>query len=434
MDVYSEEEEYMLRQGSGSNRRSVVNRQSIAAVNRASVSLPQQAEPSRTERAKVRAHKSRKKAPELTEWEQYDPTYSLGALPAYKSGRDRDVHEDRIQTLMKAGFTRGLSRCLLGTTEAFALRIWVVDNSGSMTERDGNRVVPQGQSIVSVPCSRWEEICDTVQYHANMAATLNSPTIFRLLNDPGSRIGPQQFGIAEEGEEYINDDLRLMRSVMNKAQPGGVTPLTKHILEIQQGLHQLAPQLVSEGKRAVVILATDGLPTDEEGYGGPEITNEFMAALKSLEGLPVWVVIRLCTDEPMVTEFYNKLDDKLELSLEVLDDYAGEAHEIHVHNRWLNYGLPLHRLRELGFHDRVMDMIDERPLTKGEIAIFCSVLFGVNDLPDPAADWVGFVRVLDKIMKTEKKQWSPVKNKVIPWIDLKKLHQDHGDGSKCVIM
>lgn len=28
-------------------------------------------------------------------------------------------------------------------------------------------------------------------------------------------------------------------------------------------------------------------------------------------------------------------------------------------NPWLDYALPLHRLRETGYHDRVFDMLDE---------------------------------------------------------------------------
>ena len=76
-----------------------------------------------------------------------------------------------------------------------------------------------------------------------------------------------------------------------------------------------------------------------------------------LEGLPVWVVIRLCTNEKKVTEFYNQIDEVLEFNLEVLDDYLDEAKEVHKHNKWLNYALPMHRCRELGYHDRLFDLL-----------------------------------------------------------------------------
>lgn len=105
-----------------------------------------------------------------------------------------------------------------------------------------------------------------------------------------------------------------------------------------------------------VVLATDGIPSDWQGYGGDDVTNEFVSALKELEGLPVWVVIRLCTDEGNVTDFYNKLDGLLDLNLEVLDDFLGESKEVQQKNPWLNYALPMHRCRELGYHDRKYDV------------------------------------------------------------------------------
>lgn len=44
---------------------------------------------------------------------------------------------------------------------------------------------------------------------------------------------------------------------------------------------------------------------------------------------------------------------------------------------------PIHRLRELGFHDRVFDMLDEHLLTnlltKTKVLDFCYVLFGKSN-------------------------------------------------------
>lgn len=68
-------------------------------------------------------------------------------------------------------------------------------------------------------------------------------------------------------------------------------------------------------------------------------------------------MIRLCTNEKKVTEFYNQIDEVLEFNLEVLDDYLDEAKEVHKHNKWLNYALPMHRCRELGYHDRLFDLL-----------------------------------------------------------------------------
>jgi hypothetical protein len=184
-----------------------------------------------------------------------------------------------------------------------------------------------------------------------------------------------------------------------------------------------------------VILATDGLPTDDQGYGGDEITQEFIKALRALEGLPIWLVIRLCTDEEKVTNFYNQLDGMLELSLEVLDDFWGESKEIQRYNPWLNYALPMHRCRELGYHDRLFDLIDERPLTKGELRDFCVLLFGVDfdSFPDPVVDWKEFIAFVQVCLNKEKPQWSPLQKKFKPWISIKKLNRVY-NGAGCTIL
>jgi hypothetical protein len=156
--------------------------------------------------------------------------------------------------------------------------------------------------------------------------------------------------------------------------------------------------------------------------------------LRSLEGLPIWLVIRLCTDEDDVTQFYNQLDGMLELSLEVLDDFKGESQEVAKKNPWLNYAIPMHRCRELGYHDRLFDLIDERALTKGELRDFCVLLFGTeyDQIPDPLSDWAAFIDYVEQRIGHEKEQWNPRKKKLKPWISVKKLNKIYG-GEGCTI-
>lgn len=335
------------------------------------------------------------------------------------------ISESQINRLKEQGYTRGLAETIGENNDIFALRIWVVDNSGSMAHTDGHRLVETSSKsdLKVVSCTRWREIQEAVEYHAQMAAMLKAPTVFRLLNDPGSRVGPQIFGVADKGDHMIDSDLQVAISTIQNATPNGVTPLCRHIYEIQQQIALLAPQANAEGRKIAIILATDGLPTDEAGYGGSSKQTEFTNALRSLEGLPVWIVIRLCTDEEEVVQFYNDLDSQLELSIEVLDDFIEEANEVHSFNKWLNYTLVLHRCREMGFHNRLFDLLDERKLTKTEIREFCMLMLGkgqFDGVPDPEISFEKFASVVSKIIKKEDKQWNPVKKHPTSIIDLKK--------------
>jgi hypothetical protein len=349
--------------------------------------------------------------------------------------KQESQHLDSIAmaTLMEQGYTKGLAQALTVNKQAFALSIWIIDNSGSMQTRDGHRFVEQKRNqgdLKFVECTRWAEMQQTVDYHAQMAALLKAPTVFRMLNDPGRIAGPQQFGIAEHGDNSnIDDELAVALSVMSNSQPGGVTPLTSHLHEIRQNIAQLEPELRQNGTMVALVLATDGLPTDSQGYSNSMVRQQFVHALRSLGDLPIWIVVRLCTDEDEVVEFWNSLDSQLELRLDILDDFISEAKEVHDCNKWLNYGLPLHRMREMGFHHTIFDLLDERKLSKDELRDFCKILFGsglMDEAADPEGDWKGFCETISRLLAAEKKQWNPITKRIEPWIDMKRLHKEYG--------
>lgn len=350
-----------------------------------------------------------------------------------------EINQDQIRSLKSQGFTEGLARSLTDNNTNFPLRIWVVDNSGSMQMNDGHRMVATSakNDIKLVNCTRWNEIRECVTYHVQMSALLEAPTSFRLLNHPGASVGTQQFDIAQMGREAISSDVQRAMDIMTKARPHGTTPLTQHVQGIYEIVHAMTPSLVSEGKRVVIVLATDGLPSNAHGETNQIEKNMFSNALKKLERLPVWVVIRLCTDDDDVVEYYNSLDEQLELSMDVLDDFVGEAKEVCDVNPWLNYALPLHRMREMGFHDRVFDILDERALTKAELRDFCRLLFGSSSFDgvrDPEVNFSGFLEDIQNLLKKEDEQYNPVKGKVTPWINVSTLNKMYGNGGSCNIM
>ena len=210
--------------------------------------------------------------------------------------------------------------------------------------------------------------------------------------------------------------------------------LTTQIQNIHGYISREAPRLVSQGKIIDLIICTQGLPTDDNGNAGPAIVQEFKQAIYSLSQLPVKIVIRLCTDDERAVDFYNTLDCQLD-SLDVLDDYWGEALEVYLHNPWLTYGLGLHRLREAGMAWMLIDYVDERPLTMDELYTFCkSFLLGQSngcgmtgvELPDPRTNWNMFLQGLSKLLEKERQQWNPVLGRLAPWINVTKLNSMYG--------
>ena len=94
----------------------------------------------------------------------------------------KEINEGQIAELATQGFTKGLAVALGENCDVFPVRFWVIDNSGSMNTADGHRVVETTtrDNVAIVPCTRWEEIKECVNYHAQMAALLCAPTVFRV--------------------------------------------------------------------------------------------------------------------------------------------------------------------------------------------------------------------------------------------------------------
>ena len=302
-----------------------------------------------------------------------------------------------------------------------------------MNTADGIELHGNKDNIQAVSCTRWKELQGSVEYHAELAGLIEATTIFRLLNDPGARIGPQEFSICDANmnatRTTIDNQVANALHIVRRAEANGVTPLTRHLHAISHRIEQIEPQLRSQGQKAVVVIATDGLPSDDSGNSNDKVRSEFVEALKSLQRLPVWVVIRLCTNDDSVNDFYNNLDKVLELPIECIDDYLGEAKEIMRVNKWLNYALPLHRCREMGYQHRLFDLLDERHLNKDELFEFLKLLFGsesFRNAPDIHSNWSGFYKVLERVVKEESKSWNPATRRREPWIDMKELSHEYG--------
>jgi hypothetical protein len=226
----------------------------------------------------------------------------------------RQLDANQIRLLEQQGFTTGLIQAVSYYINTIPLRIWVLDNSSSMQVRDGHRITGSTfQNLTFIDCSRWEEAQDEVAFHAYMSGALGVPTRFNMVNTPTSTAAgvqlPSSFSVAENGPAAVQQELQIAKQIMGQVIPTGpLNPLSFHLRQIRNMALQMAPQLAREGKSISLILATSGVPTDAHGQHGPAVVQEFVHALRSLEGLPLSIVVRLCTDDEKIVDFYNTLD------------------------------------------------------------------------------------------------------------------------------
>ena len=289
----------------------------------------------------------------------------------------------------------------------------IIDDSGSMSASDGNKILGSGSTSKLVPCSRWSELSTSMLFHAQLSEAADVKTEFRLLN----MAAPIMLGLGPE-----NDGVHLnqLEGYFNNS-PGGRTPLCRHIKEVTEEIRAMEGTLRSNGQKAVIVIATDGESSD----------GDLITAMKPLQHLPVWVVIRLCTDEDAVVNYWNDIDGQLELDIDVLDDFCAEATEVHENNKWLTYGLPLQRLREFGTTLKEIDLLDESRLTSEQIRSMVSIILGGNkdSYPHPEVDMDGFEKAVQEKLSQEVQTWCPLKKRMMPWIRMNKIKSE-----KCSIM
>ena len=389
--------------------------------------------------------------------------------------------DDMFQT-MGIEIPFGLRQTILKNAQEYILkRFWIVDNSGSMALWDGHQMAVTSSSQLqhdsyhhddhsyydssysssySSSCTRWCEVQEVVNCHAQLSSTLHAPTEFRLLNPPKKHgpfslvRGPQRFQVGygrhkHQQQQSTIKDCKRAQSIMLRNEPNGQTPLASAIWEVRRDIVQLLPKLEATQTKACVVICTDGSNYSPHNVDGQVVCSsailshetevarqaELVQALESLHGLPVCLVLRLCTDYQPIVQFFNNLDQHLlgnGYDLDVLDDHYAEAVEVNHNNPWFNYALIVHRLREMGQVHRVLDLLDERPLTRSEICILVQLLFGESALNgivdkdknndknnDDDKEWLEFLNQVDQLQQHEEqqKQWNPMTQSRTVWID-----------------
>ena len=161
-----------------------------------------------------------------------------------------------------------------------------------------------------------------------------------------------------------NDGLARVMSAFD-ITPSGGTPLCYHITSVVAIIRNIEPQLRANAQKATIIICTDGEASD----------GNVIEALRPLQNMPVQIVLRLCTDDDRISLYWKKIDEDLELNMDVIDDFTSEALEVHKLNPWLTYGEPLYFLRAFGLYLKEFDLLDEIPLSAEQAKAICSYMY-----------------------------------------------------------
>lgn len=339
---------------------------------------------------------------------------------------ERPVNAPNVKKFLGGyNWCKGMQSALITNCKKVPIRFFIIDDSGSMITNDGNKIIRtntddiDGEHGVSgkmkkhkakmVQCTRWAELKDSMSFAAELSEAAMAPSEFRLLN--GAE--PVIVGLGDDNHE----GLEFAKEVLDE-DPAGQTPLCQHVNNVVGAIEAMAPELRRLNKKAAVIIATDGESTD----------GKVSKALEPLRKLPAFVVIRLCTDSPKIVDYWNNIDQELELEMDVIDDLVQDAEQVKVANPWLIYGEELHRLREFGACFKEMDLIDESLLGAEQMQKFLKVMFDRKELPHPQVEWGDFHEDIKRENDLHNLIFDPLSASFRHQVDLVHLRKIYGDG------
>lgn len=334
--------------------------------------------------------------------------------PEYQNVQENNVrNEPGIRKfLSNRNWPYELETYFINSANEIYIRYFIYDDSGSMSTTDGKKF--NGNFIEK--CSRWQELSEVFDFHMRVcnAGLINAKFIF--LNK-----GSFMFG---EDNVNINNFIQQFDEMT-----GGYTPLCAAIQSI---INDMVYIQVPPGRKIEVVLCTDGLSSD--GDVGLKI-------LQLIRNYPVKLVLKLCTDEENVVNYWNKLDHDFELNLDILDDYISESQEVYKVNPKICYPKIIHQLREFGVTNQLFDHIDEQEFTEIDLIKYASFFVGkdiISDYKDSSKREI----VINKIKSC--KYYCIIEKKLKLIVDISEKqkinnvlvessHTKKSKGSKCVI-
>ena len=121
-----------------------------------------------------------------------------------------------------------------------------------------------------------------------------------------------------------------------------------------------------------------------------------------------------------------------------MNAFLSEAQSIHQFNDWLTYSLSIHHMREFSAVPSCVDLISERELLLYEMRDCIMFLFGYEmmaGINDPTSTgWSSFIATSKRSLKAQKEQWDPLRNKLQPLLNIRRLSQVYGPSGACTII
>lgn len=217
----------------------------------------------------------------------------------------------------------------------------IADDSGSMSTPVKN---PNTKDFKNLP-TRWQEMKETLSVITELAMILDNDGIdvYFLNREPLYNV---------KSPDILN--------IAFSENPSGYTP----IVPIFRNVLSEKTLCLSE-KKLLIIIATDGEPTNEKGeredkYGNTEI-NKLFNLLKN-DRKPsnrIFTTILACTDDDETMDYLENWDKKL-LNFDLVDDYFSEKNRIQKyqgHNFKFSRGDYIVKIM-LGSIDKTLDSLD----------------------------------------------------------------------------
>ena len=225
-------------------------------------------------------------------------------------------------------------------------KILVHDNSGSMRKTDGKLlIINHDETIYSKEgVYRYQEAEERAKMIVEQSIKDGEEITIYLLNQiSNGKDYVEDVDFITINKNNFHEKQGKLDNLLSEMNIHGSTPLGDITRKITKEINNH----YKENKRGVkysIIFNTDGQPNS---------TVDFEETLKLLiMTVPCTLVFNIISDDSETINYYNDMDVNLNKGIEetcpsvdILDDYSGEAQEVYNYNSWFVYTLELHQKR-----------------------------------------------------------------------------------------